>query len=256
MEKWSELGAEFDNLIKFRTPTLGVKMFKNMEDVPEDIQPVGFPCAVCQATGIARYYNRPVKITKEDGWACQVGGRSLGFYDLEEDMANGERNPGFWAETAEACAKLGEGDAIDVGTFSAAVTAPLDMLTMEPDIILAYGMPDQMLSLVYGTIWNGGERVKLITNGHGSTCRECIAAPYLNNELRLAITDIGERKFSLAYDYEMVAGFPYSKFEELMEGLRGALTKGIYKRPIAPWGLQPWAEMALYRTGLKDRMKK
>jgi uncharacterized protein (DUF169 family) len=129
-------------------------------------------------------------------------------------------------------------------------------MSIEPDLILAYGTPDQLLSLVYGTIWLGGDRVRLITNGHGSTCRECIAAPYLHNELRLAITDIGERKFSLAYDYEMVAGLPYGKFAQLIDGLRGALTEGIYGRPIAVWGLQPWPEPALQRTGLKARFEK
>jgi hypothetical protein len=53
----------------------------------------------------------------------------------------------------------------------------------------------------------------------------------------------------------MEAGVPYGKFEELMEGLRGAHS-GIYKLPIAPWGIRPWSEMALFRTGLKNRMKK
>ena len=75
----------------------------------------------------------------------------------------------------------------------------------------------------------------------------------MHNELRLAITDIGERKFALAYDYEMVAGLPYGKFEHLVEGVRAALTRGIYARPIAPWGFQAWPEPALKRTGLKRK---
>jgi len=75
----------------------------------------------------------------------------------------------------------------------------------------------------------------------------------LHNELRLAITDIGERKFGEAYDYEMVAGLPYAKLPKLVEGLRGALTKGIYKYPTNPSGLSAWPEAALYRTGLTKR---
>jgi uncharacterized protein (DUF169 family) len=256
MEKWKELGEALDRFLKLRTPPLGVKLLPRAEDAPEGTSPVGFPCAVCQATGIARYYNRPVLISKDDCWACQVGGRALGFFDLEEDMKTGERNLGLWGADAKAVAKLTVGDAIDVGTFSAAITAPLAQMSLEPDLILAYGTPDQMLSLVYGTIWLGGDRVRLITNGHGSTCRECIAAPYLHNELRLAITDIGERKFSLAYDYEMVAGLPYGKFAQLIDGLRGALTEGIYGRPTAVWGLQAWPEAALHRAGLKARFEK
>ncbi|MBC8461773.1 MAG: DUF169 domain-containing protein [Deltaproteobacteria bacterium] len=256
MEKWQELGKELDQLLKLRTAPLGVKLLARAEDAPRDASPAGFPCAVCQATGIARYYERSVLVTKDDCWACQVGGRALGFYDLEEDMKTGERNAGLWGADAKAVARLTEGDAIEVGRFSAAVIAPLAQMPVEPDLILAYGTPDQMLSLVYGTIWLGGDRVKLLTNGHGSTCRECIAAPYLHNELRLAITDIGERKFSGAYDYEMIAGLPYGKFAKLIDGVQGALSKGIYHRPIAVWGLQPWPEPALERTGLKARIEK
>jgi len=253
VEKWTELGDELDRLLKLRTPSLGVKLLKRIEDAPQDISPLGYTCAVCQVTGVARYYNRPVLVTEQEGWACQVGGAALGFWDVEEDFKTGERNAGMWAGDARATARLAEGDVIKAGSFSAAVVAPLSKMPVQPDVVLAYGTPDQMLSLVYGTVWQGDDRVKMITNGHGATCRECIAAPYLHNELRLAITDIGERKFALAYDYEMVAGLPYGKFEHLVEGVRGALTKGIYARPIAPWGFQAWPEPALKRTGLKRK---
>jgi len=253
MEKWIELGEELDRLLKIKTPSLGVKLLKQIEDAPRDINPLPFPCSVCQATGTARYYNRPVLITKKEGWACQVGGAALGFWDLEDDLKTGQRNAGMWAADAKATAKLVEGDVIEAGTFSAAVIAPLTKMPAEPDVVLVYGTPDQMLRLVYGTIWLGGDRVKLITNGHGGTCRECIAAPFLHRELRLAITDIGERKFGLAYDYEMVAGLPYPNLPQLIEGLRGALTKGIYGYPVAPWGLLAWPEDALSRAGLKKR---
>ena len=254
MEKWAELGEELDRLLKLRTAILGIKLLKRVEDAPEGISLVGFPCALCQATGIARYYKKPVLVTKDDCWACQVGGAALGFFDIDEDMKTGERDAGLWAVDAKAMAKLAEGDAIKAGTFSAAVIAPLAKMPVEPDVVLAYGTPDQILGLVYGNIWLGGDRVKLISNGHGSTCRETIAASYLHNELRLAITDIGERKFACAYDYEMVAGVPYGKFAQLVDGVRGAQTKGIYTRPATPWGFHALPEAALARMGLKEKL--
>jgi len=206
MEKYNELGSELDRLLKLRTPSLGIKLLKQVGDVPAGVEPLPFPCAVCQATATARYYNKPVLISKQESWACQIGGAVLGFWDFEDDFKTGERNAGVWAADAKATAKLIEGDVIKAGSFSAALTAPLTKMSMEPDVVLVYGTPAQMLSLVYGTIWLGDDRVKLSTNGHGSTCRECIAAPYIHKELRLSIADIGERKFGLAYDYEMVAG--------------------------------------------------
>lgn len=79
MEKWAELGEEMGRLLKLRTPPLGVKLLRQVEDAPQDTSPVGFTCAVCQASGIARYYKKPVLVTKDDCWACQVGGAALGF---------------------------------------------------------------------------------------------------------------------------------------------------------------------------------
>jgi len=253
MEIWAELGEQLDGLLKLRTAPLGVKFYKKLEDAPKDIAPLHFPCAACQVAGFSRYYRRPVLATKNECYHCQVGGAALGFWDIEDDFKDGTRNAGFWAKDAESTAKLIEGDVIPAGTFEAALFAPLNKMPEPPDVVLAYGTPDQMLSLVYGQIWNGGDRVKLETNGHGGTCRECIAAPYLRDELRLAITDIGERKFAVAYDYEMVAGWPYGKFEWLVDGLTGALTKGIYVRPIAPWGFQAWPDAARDRTGLVSK---
>ena len=254
MEKYSELGSELDRLLKLRTPSLGIKLLKQVGDVPGGVEPLSFPCAVCQATATARYYSKPVLISKQEGWACQMGGAALGFWDFEDDFKTGARNAGMWAADAKATARLIEGDVIKAGSFSAALIAPLMKMSVEPDVVLVYGSPAQMLRLVYGTTWLGGDRVKLSTNGHGSTCRECIAAPYLHKELRLSITDIGERKFGLAYDYEMVAGLPYAHLSRLVEGLKGALIKGIYSYPVAPYGLVAWPEAALNRTGLKGKI--
>lgn len=254
MEKWVELGEELDRLLKLRTAILGIKLLKRVEDAPEGISPLDFTCALCQATGIARYYKKPILVTKDNCWACQVGVAALGFSDIDEDMKTGERNAGLWAVDAKATAKITEGDAIKAGTFSAAIIAPLAKMPVAPDVVLIYGTPEQVLDLVYGNTWIGGDRVKLITNGHGSACRETIAASYVHNELRLAITDIGERKFACAYDYEMVAGVPYGKFAQLVDGVKGAQTKGIYTRPAAPWAFQALPEAALARMGLKEKL--
>jgi uncharacterized protein (DUF169 family) len=247
MEEWGELGGKLDGMLQLRTPTLGVKLYKRLEDAPK-VEPVGFPPAMCAAAGWSRYYRVPVLLTGEMKHACQVGFAALGFCDVDPDIKSGERNAGVWAADAKATARLAEGAVIPAGTFAVALIAPLNLMPEAPDVVVAYGSPDQLLSLIYGTIWFGGDRVKLESNGHGGTCRECVAAPYLYDELRLAITDIGERRFAMAYDWEMVAGVPYSKFARLVEGVTNALTKGSYRRPYAPWGFQPWPPAASERT--------
>ena len=251
MDEWAELGTKLDGMLQLRTPTLGVKFYKKLDDAPE-VKPLDFPVAMCAAAGWSRYYKVPVLLTNQMKHPCQVGWAALGFCDIDPDIKNGERNAGVWAADARAASRLAEGAVIPAGTFAAALIAPLKLMTTAPDVVVSYGSPDQLLSLIYGTIWNGGDRVKLESNGHGGTCRECVAAPYIYNELRLGITDIGERRFAMAYDWEMVAGVPYGKFKELVEGVTCALTKGSYGRPYAPWGFQTWPEAANERTRLKS----
>ncbi len=47
MEKWAQLGEELDRMLKLRTPSLGVKLLKRIEDAPADVNPLDYTCAVC-----------------------------------------------------------------------------------------------------------------------------------------------------------------------------------------------------------------
>lgn len=250
MEEWKELGEEVNRLLKLKTPTLGVKLFRRVEDIPSDVERITWPCSVCQVLGIARYHDKAVAVTKDEATSCAIGGAALGFYEVPEDLKSGRRNVGLWARDQEACRKLAEVAMIKAGTFSAMMASPLGKMSEEPDVVLVYGNPAQILTLIYGHVWVTGEKVRMETTGHGGSCSEAIAAPYLTGEIRVAITDIGERKFALAYDYEMVMGIPYSRLPTLVEGLREAYN-AIYKYPAPLHGLVPWEEGALRRAGLK-----
>jgi uncharacterized protein (DUF169 family) len=63
--------------------------------------------------------------------------------------------------------------------------------------------------------------------------------PYLTGKVRLAIADIGDRRFAWAADDEMIMGFPLVHLERLTRNLRESYT-GAYKYPYAYYMFPIW----------------
>lgn len=240
MVKFSDLAQELESLLRLKISPIGIKFFPNVDDIPGDFEVIDTVCAVCQVIAKARYHEKPVATTKDAVTACGLGGAVLGFYDVAPDVADGTRNVGAWGKTVEATRKLAQNRMmIKKGEFQAFGVAPLRNMSVEPDIVQIWGTPVQMLQLVYANIWDGGDNVELSTNGHGASCYECLAVPYLTSKVRLAIADIGDRRFAYAADDEMIMGFPLAYLERLTRNLRESYT-GAYKYPYAYYMFPIW----------------
>jgi uncharacterized protein (DUF169 family) len=233
MRSFSELAAEMEALLRLKISPIGIKFFPKVRDIGNEFEVIETTCAVCQIIGKARYHETSVAATKDAATACGLGGAVLGLYDIAPDVADGTRNVGAWAKTVEATRRLAQDrTSIEKGRFEAFGVAPLKTMTVEPDIVQVWGTAVQMLQLVYAQIWDGGDPVELSTNGHGASCYETLVVPYLTGEVRLAIADIGDRRFAYAADNEMIMGFPLSELERLTVNLRESYT-GAYKFPYA-----------------------
>jgi len=124
----------------------------------------------------------------------------------------------------------------------------LRMMSVEPDVIEAFGSPEQMLACVYANIWDGGDKIELSTNGHGGSCNEALSVPYLTGKIRLAIADIGEKRHAGAQD-EMIIGLPVSQLERLV-GLLKKASQTMYRYPFRAY-FGPIPESVLKRTSIK-----
>jgi uncharacterized protein (DUF169 family) len=246
---YSELGEKLDRLLNLKTPSLGIRFFEKAKDIPQDFETLTDDIMVCQVIGTARFYGSPVAATKESANACAMGGASLGLYSPPANILDGTRNAGAWAEDAQAAKRLMEGRVlIDQGKFEAFGVYPLKNLDMKPDVVQAFGTPEQMLACVYANIWDGGDRLELSTNGHGGSCNEVLSVPYVTGKIRLAIADIGERRHAGAQD-EMIIGMPGSQLERLVANLEKAYG-AIYKYPFRPY-VAPVPESVLQRVSIK-----
>jgi len=246
---FSKTGEELDSLLKLKTPSLGIKFFEKIADIPDEFEVIKDDVMVCQVIGKARFEESAVAATKDSATACAMGGVSVGLYGPPGNIADGTRNAGAWAADAESAKKLMEGRVlIDEGKFEAFGVSPLRNMSIEPDVVQAFGTPEQMLAMVYANIWDGGDKVELSTNGHGGSCNEVLSVPYVTGKVRLALADIGEKRHAGAQD-EMIIGIPFPQLDRLVENLKKAYG-AIYKYPFKPY-IAPVPEAVLQRVSTK-----
>ncbi len=231
MAHYSDLSKELQELLRLKISPIGIKYFAKTTDIPDGFEIVQSDCTICQIIAKARYHESPVATTKDAATVCGMGGAVSGFYEIALDVADGTRNQGAWAKTLDATRKLAQNRmSIETGKFEAMGVAPLKKMSVTPDIVQVWGSPVQMLHLVYAHIWDGGDNVEMSTNGHGASCYEALVVPYLTGTAKIAIADIGDRRFAYAADDEMIMGFPLILLERITVNLRESYN-GAYRFP-------------------------
>jgi uncharacterized protein (DUF169 family) len=231
MSKYAKESQELMELLRLRTLPVGIKLFEFVEDIPDDFEMLKGECGVCQLIGLARYRERAV--ASNEPTACPVGCYSLGICDPPPKLPE---SPGFlWGKFPEAGIKqVVDRMHIERGKFRAVGAAPLQSISVEPDVVQIWGRPYQMISLAYANSWDGGDKLELTTNGHGASCNEVLAVPYLSGKPRLAIADQGDRWQAWATEDEMIFGCSLADIRRLITNLRDSMRNIYYPRKYNP----------------------
>ncbi len=215
-----EIGKGFSDLLKLKTMPVGCSFFERTEDIPSEYLISDKRKVVCNMIGLSRYYGIGVAVTKEmTKGMCAVADLSLGFGRKPDDHA--ERTVGAFAKNLEETKKLfNDMKSIGEGKYAAIGACPLDKIPVIPDVVQIWGNPMQMLELEYAHTWNWGDgRVELSSNGHGGSCYEVLTWPVVDDAVRMAVADMGDRRHGMAQDDEMIMGVPIGKLEQMYEGL-------------------------------------
>jgi len=218
VKKIQELGREADTLLRLKTHCLGITLFEEESDIPDDFQRLGGKKSLCMLIGYARFLEVPVVLTRDIYAPCWASDVSLGWGQLPADL--GERATGYVAGDPVSVKKVFADFLTLGGKFQAVGVAPLDRISVVPDIIQIWGSPLQLMMMEYANTWNGWDKIKLESNGHGASCYEVLTIPYLKREARFALADNGDRRHGMARDEDMIMGFPVEMLEGYLVGLR------------------------------------
>ncbi len=233
MEKeWNKKGKELLEILRLRTPPVGV-VFSENDEIPEgSFQPskYGMKMAVCQAIGFARYSGRTVAL-KYDDFACAP---SMVIYslvkgDLKKELKSILLKAGWLKdESTEIPINF-----LSKGKYKTFIFGDVTKMEIEPQSILVFGTPAQIGRLIQAKTYFGGV-VKANLLAKTASCSEGLL-PSLNGEPTISIPGAGDRVFAGLDENEMIFAMPYDWLDRILEGLNNAGKGANIAYPVSPF---------------------
>ncbi|MCU0861532.1 MAG: DUF169 domain-containing protein [Methanomassiliicoccales archaeon] len=194
------------------------------------------PLRHCQALMRAR---KGEKLTvPADKQACPVGGSALGIVPLPEKVKAGEfhYNIGLYKDVEAARRMIEARPEMPANSVKATALSPLSKATVEPDVVVITGTPEQVYWIVpAASTYKEGGRVTLETASFQATCADSTLVPYLKRRVNISLGCFGCRKNTDIAPEEMLVGIPFDQLPSLLETLEKLAVKAIpSSRQAAP----------------------
>ncbi len=228
-----EVEQALNTYVRPLTFPLALKMLKSEDEIPDrtrrPFQQMKKKVAICQGIGMARKLGWTIAMGKED-MQCSLGAAPFGFFKNIDFYNEGNLAAGMFTASKEI-GKTEEDliDRFDYGLYSHILVAPLNRAGFEPDMLMMYGNPAQIMRLVHGALYNQGGVVQSSAMGRLG-CATIITA-MKKDECRYLLPGNGDRIFGMTQDYEMSFLIPASKIDTVLDGL-AKTHKGGIRYPI------------------------
>lgn len=227
-----EISEAFASYLRPQTFPIAIRMCQ-ADELPDRVRlpmrDLGFKVALCQALTMARRYGWVIAQSVDDS-SCSFGALTLGFLFPREDWLDGSFGESLGQNKEEAARDAQNLPRLEYGRHSHVLMAPLERAAFEPQVILVYGNPAQVMRLVQGRL-TVGESVLSFKVSPGASCGNCIALPIVADECQLVMPGPGERINCSTQDSEMGCAIPMSKIEGVVNGLEAGHRSGILRYP-------------------------
>ncbi len=235
MADWAEKSRQLDAYLRLRSRPVATKFLEKMEDIEKipGVRKLEGTLASCQRISLARLFGYTVSETALDTppW-CSY---HLGLCEVPEAIESGKLTLGVQREVPVDARKPRDPSLlIPAGKHEAIVFSPLERERFEPDIIIVYANPAQMLLLLRGLQFRDDQPFDFPC-ALDASCAQSIAHCYLTGRPSLAIPDYGEREYGTVLDDELEIALPPQVFDDLLDGL-SACSKAGLRYPIRSYG--------------------
>jgi uncharacterized protein (DUF169 family) len=208
------LSSSLMELLRLETLPVAVRLYATAGELPQ--KPLPFKMNICQLISLARHQGRTAGGVPES-MVCSIGAACTGLI--------AEIGKEFFANTF----KLG-----DQGrAFEAILLAPLSVACdLQPDVVLVYGNPAQIMRLIHGCVFRSGRKVAADTVAEAAVC-SAIGFVKATGRPMVGFPCAGDRRFGGTQNSELVFAAPFGMLEEIVTSLQ-ALSKAGPLYPVAP----------------------
>lgn len=230
----STFGNLLDKHTRPQTFPVAVKMCKDASEIPakakRPARDLGFQAAICQAISFARHYGWALALDGDD-LSCPLAKVVFGFAPLTDFYVEGHACAGLYTASPTAgAATEAQVSKFPTGEYVALVATPLARAEFEPDVVIIYTSPAQVMRLVTAALWKNGGRIQSSFSGR-IDCSDGVITTMQTQECQVILPCYGDRIFAQAQDHEMAFSVPHTKIETIAEGLEGT-HKGGVRYPI------------------------
>lgn len=236
------LAGKLLELLKIRTLPIAMKQFTSREDM-EKIPGLRWPTegrrhTTCQLVTQARMAGFTLGIGADNVRPGSNCGGVMGIDQPVEACLSGEHMDGVWFENREAAHQHQlQMTRVPAGRFMGTVVSPLRSGRIDdPDIVLFYGTPGQIILFVNGLQWKRYKRYDMTITGE-SACSDSWGRALATKETSISIPCFAERRYGGVADDELLIAMPPDEFVRGIEGLEGLSKVGL-RYPIVPYGPQ------------------
>lgn len=247
MTDWAGLTAELERLLRLQTYPVAYKRFddvKELEKIPK-LRRLERQAMFCQLPTLVRRGGWTIGVTRDNlsERCARINGLAeTTEEEIEREVANFITS--WFGTEKDARKQMAAYPLVPAG--EAVALAPLAAGKFEPDSVLIYGNPAQMMLLMNGLQFKDYERFNFFFIGEGA-CADGLAQCYTSGKPALAIPCFGERRFGGVTDDEMVIALPPAMIEKAVEGLQALWQRGL-RYPIMYFGPECDPTAALSRA--------
>jgi len=231
MKEWQELGKELRRFINPETFPVAIKILKDIGEIPSGtrtpLRDLKVKMAHCQAQTICRKYGWTIGMTRED-LGCAISGHTYGWETANQEEAQAFLiRMNYAANNAVALNIFQSFRALKPGQCEAVLYSPLEWTKIEPDVILIYLNPAQLMRCLHGSTQKTGRPITSSFSGRAASCSEGVLGAFLDQLPKVIIPGNGDRVWATAQDHEMAYALPASHLKDLVEGLSRTHERGI-----------------------------
>ena len=235
---WEKIVRRMELLMRLKSFPVAFKMLEDKAELSNIsfLRRVAQKSTLCQMITLVRNFDWTVGAELSD-FLTPTCSSILGLEDVPEVHKDGTFRSIVWVKTRADARKYEDSiPRLPLGKYEAVAMAPLVYNPFEPDIVLFYANPAQMMLLINALQFENYEAMQFHCVGE-SSCSDAIARCYLTGKPSLTIPCYGERRYGHAQDEDLVMAVPVDMMEKALRGLETLYRRGV-RYPISYAGAE------------------
>ena len=235
---WEKPIRRLELLMRLKSFPVAFKLLEDKDELTQIpfMRRLKYKSTLCQMTNLVRHFDWTVGADIDDFMSVMCPS-IIGLAEVPEFMKDGTFRSIVWTKNRADGKKYENGiPRVPMGKYKAVAMAPLVYNPFDPDIVLIYANPAQMMLLINSIQFEDYEVMEFFCVGE-SSCADAIARCYLTGKPSLTIPCYGERRYGHAQDDELVMAVPADMIDKALNGMEALYRRGI-RYPISYAGAE------------------